>query len=177
MVGVKAAVNRTESVSPGEPKKVQFTCSYTLYPTLFTRVFLLQSLIGTAFEWKTSLYAFASHNAKAIQERTPAKVIVMSVARCTGFLLLCLKSYLFVWIRWRRRPWVVIWYLTRSPEAGWSSWLFTALSGGANYRRGAEATPLNSDYRHFVTPGGLQVLSFKPVINIYSNLIVCAETT
>lgn len=94
-----------------------------------------------------------------------------------NLFVLCLKSYLLVWVCWRRRPWVVTWYLTRPPQAGWSSRLFTALGGGANYRCRAGATPLNSDYSHFVTPGGLQALSFKPVINIHSNLIVCAETT
>lgn len=134
------------SFSPGEPKKVQFTCSYSLYPKQCSHICAIAAKPDWHCIWMENLFV-------------------------------CFKSYLSMWVHRKHRPWVVIWYLTRSPEAGWSSWLFTALGGGANYRRGAGATPLNSDYSHFVTPGGLQALSFKPVINIHSNLIVCAETT
>lgn len=38
-----------------------------------------------------------------------------------------------------------------------------------------QETLLNPDYSHFVTPGGQRKMSFKPVINIHSNLIVRAE--
>lgn len=61
-----------------------------------------------------------------------------------------------------------------SLNAAWSSG-FLQLSVDAPAIDGEHAEPLNSDYSHFVTPGGLEYNFFKPIINIHSNLIVRAE--
>lgn len=180
MVGVGPAVNtnyRSPLVWGG---KVQFTCSYSLYPAVLThlrswcKAWLALRLNGNPPciripQCKGDTGKQTSLLWLSIIGMPPQKLIT---CRCCA--LSHTPSCESVG---GGRLWVVIWYLTRPPEAGWSSRLFTALGGGANYRRGAGVTPLNSDYSHFVTPGGPQALSFKPVINIHSNLIVCAEAT
>lgn len=178
----RACCEHKLSFSPGVGGKKSNLHVLTLFIQRCSHICASAARPGWPCVWmKTSSYTFASHNANVIRERKPVKVIIVIVAlhyRNAKKNFCCALSHIPMCESvGGGRHWVVIWYLTRPPEAGWSSRLFTALSGGANYRRRAGATPLNSDYSHFVTPEGPQALSFKPVINIHSNLIVCAEAT
>lgn len=162
----RACCEHKLSFSPGVEGKKSNLHVLTVFIQQCSHICASAARPGWPCLWmKTSSYTFASHNAN-LHHRNAKKNFCCALSH----IPMCESVG-------GGRHWVVIWYLTRPPEAGWSSWLFTALGGGANYRRRAGAMPLNSDYSHFVTPEGPQALSFKPVINIHSNLIVCAEAT